>query len=166
MIRLTDFNGQSHFLATQNIARITEAGASSKWHGIRAYVRTTDGKTIEVSNTADEIATMIAAASTDSILLGALQSEIAGLESANGHLSALVDDLRELLQDARNAMTELHQAAIPDESTEGVPAIIPPEAFRKFVDAHAQLLFLLHQRGTTRRSKGIAVADVGLWSLA
>lgn len=154
MIRLTDFNGQSHFLATQNIARITEAGASGQWHGIRAYVRTTDGMTIEARNTADEIATMIAAASTDSILLGALQAEIAGHEAANGHLSALVDELRELLQDACNAMTELHQAAIPDESTEGVPAIIPPESFRKFVDAHAELLFLMRQRGHSPTKQG------------
>lgn len=153
MIRLTDFNGQSHFLATQNIARITEAGASGQWHGIRAYVRTTDGKTIEVSNTADEIANMIDAACNDWIL-GSLQSEIAGHKAANGHLAALVDELRKLLQDACNAMTELHQAAIPDESTEGVPAIIQPESFRKFVDAHAQLLFLLHQRGHNPTKQG------------
>ncbi|WP_054255477.1 hypothetical protein [Paenacidovorax caeni] len=59
----------------------------------------------------------------------------------------LVDELRELLQDAKRAMTELHLAAIPDESAEGVPAIIPPEAFRKFVDSHAMLCFCMHQRG-------------------
>ncbi|MFT4243522.1 MAG: hypothetical protein QM569_14715 [Acidovorax sp.] len=79
--------------------------------------------------------------------LGATQAEIAGLEAANLHLSAMIDELRELLQDAKRTMTELHQAAIPDESTEGVPAIIPPEAFRKFVDAHAMLCFCMHQRG-------------------
>ena len=79
--------------------------------------------------------------------LGALQSEIAGHEASNRHLSAMVDELRELLQDAKRAMTELHEAAIPDESSEGVPAIIAPAAFRKFVDAHAILCSCLHQRG-------------------
>ena len=69
------------------------------------------------------------------------------LQAENTHLRAMVDELRELLQDAKRAMTELRQAAIPDESAEGVPAIIPPAAFRKFVDAHAMLCFCLHQRG-------------------
>ncbi|WP_243021723.1 DUF4406 domain-containing protein [Simplicispira sedimenti] len=82
-----------------------------------------------------------------SVELGALQAEIAGHEAANLHLSAMVDELRELLQDAKRAMTELHKAAIPDESSEGVPAIIPPDAFRAFVDTHAKLCFCLHQRG-------------------
>lgn len=82
-----------------------------------------------------------------SVELGVLQAEIAGHEAANLHLSAMVDELRELLQDAKRAMTELHQAAIPDESAEGVPAIIPPDAFRAFVDAHAKLCFCLHQSG-------------------
>ena len=144
MIRLTDINGRTQYLAPQSIARITEAGASSQWHGIRSFVRTSDGKIIEVRETADEIATMIAHSAES---LRALQAEIAGHEAANGHLCALVDELRELLQDAKRAMTELHQAAIPDESAEGIPAIIPPEAFRKFVDAHAMLCFCLHQRG-------------------
>lgn len=140
MIRLTDINGLTHYLAPQTIASITEAGTSSQWHGIRAFVRTTDGKTIEACDRTDEIINRIAAFTS-------LQAEIAGHEAANGHLSALVDELRELLQDAKRAMTELHQAAIPDESTEGVPAIIPPEAFARFVDADAQLSFLMHQRG-------------------
>jgi hypothetical protein len=77
--------------------------------------------------------------------------EIDGLARASAaelrRLHAQAGELRELLQDAKRAMTELHQAAIPDESAEGVPAIIPPEAFRKFVDAHAMLCFCMHQRG-------------------
>ncbi len=88
------------------------------------------------------------------IELGALQAEIAGHEASNLHLSAMVDELRELLQDAKRAMAELHQAAIPDESTEGIPAIIPPDAFRKFVDAHAMLCFCLHQRGHNPPKEG------------
>lgn len=48
MIRLTERDGQAHYLAAQNIARVTEAGGvSSRWHGIRAFVRTYDGVTIE-----------------------------------------------------------------------------------------------------------------------
>lgn len=93
-------------------------------------------------------------AAAPNIELGALQAEIAGHEVANLHLSAMVDELRELLQNAKRAMTELHQAAIPDESVEGVPAIIPPEAFAKFVDAHAQLCFLMHQRGHNPPKEG------------
>ena len=147
MIRLTDINGLTRYLAPQSIASISEAGTSSQWHGIRAYVRTTDGKTLEVCDSADEIANRIAA-------LTSPQAEIAGLEAANLHLSALVDELRELLQDAKRAMSELHVAAIPDESTEGVPAIIPPEAFRKFVDAHAMLCFCMHQRGHNPPKEG------------
>lgn len=76
-----------------------------------------------------------------------LQFEIAAHEVAENHLSRMVDELRELVQDAKQAMTALHQAAIPDESRDGVPAIISPDAFRRFVDAHAQLCFCLHQLG-------------------
>ena len=59
MIRLTERNGQTHYVAPQNIARVTEAGVSSRWHGIRAYVRTRDGLTIEASEEADDIAARI-----------------------------------------------------------------------------------------------------------
>ncbi|PTT21851.1 hypothetical protein DBR12_05375 [Acidovorax sp. HMWF029] len=151
MIRLIDINGLTHYLAPQSIASIVEAGASSQWHGIRAYVRTTNGKTIEARETADQIATMIAAGAEKLI---ALQAEIDAHEIANGNLFALVNELRELLQDAKRALSELQLAAIPDESTEGVPAIIPPEAFRKFVDAHARLCFLMHQRGHNPAQEG------------
>lgn len=208
MIKLTDREGRSHYLAPDNIARITEAGASSQWHGIRAFVKTHDGVTLEVQESADQIAALItntipaapaapqpAAQQRESLIRycpgcgsigpvdyskhrdccpdgnearmipqalaqkchdtfriavsGSLQAEaeIAGHEAANGHLSRMVDELRELAQDAKQAMTALHQAAIPDESQEGVPAIIPHAAFRRFVDAHAQLCFCLHQLG-------------------
>lgn len=59
MIRLTERDGQAHYLAPQNIARVTEAGVSSRWHGIRAYVRTYDGVTIEASEEAEHIAALI-----------------------------------------------------------------------------------------------------------
>jgi hypothetical protein len=59
MIRVVDFTGRTHYLAAQNIARITEAGASSQWHGIRSFVRTNDGQTIEATETADQIAALV-----------------------------------------------------------------------------------------------------------
>lgn len=59
MIHVTDINGRTQYLAAQNIARITEAGASSQWHGIRSFVCTNDGQTIEATETADQIAAMV-----------------------------------------------------------------------------------------------------------
>lgn len=58
MIELNNTYGQKVFLAPTAIAEILEAGPSSQWHGIRAYVRTFDGRTIEVRETAQEIARM------------------------------------------------------------------------------------------------------------
>lgn len=120
--------------ATLAAALAAPAGAAAELHA--EIVKHCSG----LSTLADDIRTL----TRD---LGAMQAEIAGQEATNLHLSAMVDELRELLQDAKRAMTELHEAAVPDESTEGVPAIIPPAAFRKFVDAHAMLCFCLHQRG-------------------
>lgn len=62
MIKLTDFNGAAVYLAPDAIACIQEAGASSAWHGIRAYVRTFAGKTYEVQQNASEIALLVDAA--------------------------------------------------------------------------------------------------------
>lgn len=45
----------------------------------------------------------------------------------------------QLLDDAINAMAELHDGMKPDENEEC--ALVEPEAFRKFVDAHARLLY-------------------------
>lgn len=59
MIKLTDINGRSHYLVRDNIARITEAGVSSQWHGIRAFVKTHGGVTLEVQESADAIAALI-----------------------------------------------------------------------------------------------------------
>lgn len=58
MIRLTSPTSGgyiNHYVAAQAIARVTEADASSQWHGIRAYVRTFDGAVLECSETAHEI---------------------------------------------------------------------------------------------------------------
>lgn len=64
MIRITDYQGQAHFLAPDAIARVSEAPTSSQWHGIRAIVKTFDGATIEAQQEAGSIAKMVAAAIT------------------------------------------------------------------------------------------------------
>ena len=60
MIELNDSYGRKVFLASSAIAEIREAGPSSQWHGIRCYVKTFDGRTIEVRETAQEVARMTA----------------------------------------------------------------------------------------------------------
>jgi len=56
MITLTGTNGNKHYLAPSAVASVTEAGVSSQWHGIRAYVKTFDGQMIEVREEAADIA--------------------------------------------------------------------------------------------------------------
>ncbi|UBB19528.1 hypothetical protein [Comamonas odontotermitis] len=55
MIKITERDGHLHLLHIDAIARVTEASASSQWHGVRAYVRTFDGVTIEARESALEI---------------------------------------------------------------------------------------------------------------
>lgn len=73
------------------------------------------------------------------------EGEIAVLEAAiasnAGHLGALIDDLRGMMAKALKTMTALHNVATPDEDTPDLDARIPADDFRKFVDAHAELLY-------------------------
>lgn len=62
LVSLTGADGARHLLSPKAIARITEAGASSQWHGIRAFVKLFDGHTLEVQQTADEIGRAVAQA--------------------------------------------------------------------------------------------------------
>jgi hypothetical protein len=62
MIKITDINGHAHYLAPEAIARVTQTGTSSQWHGIRAIVRTFDLQNIEAQESADEIALAVAKA--------------------------------------------------------------------------------------------------------
>jgi hypothetical protein len=55
MIRITNIEGRAVFLHPNAIAKVTEAGTSGQWHGIRSYVRTFDGLTIEAREHACEI---------------------------------------------------------------------------------------------------------------
>lgn len=59
MIELRGIDGRKHYLAPSAIARVTEAGVSSQWHGVRSTVRTFEGETLEVSETAEEIARQV-----------------------------------------------------------------------------------------------------------
>lgn len=61
MIKLYNFNGTHHFVAATAIARVSETGASSAWHGIRSLVYLFDGKVIECNQTADEVRRLIEA---------------------------------------------------------------------------------------------------------
>ena len=65
MIRLTERNGKDHYLAPQNIARVTEADVRLQRHGIRAFVRTYDGVTIEASEEAGHIAAQLSSKLAD-----------------------------------------------------------------------------------------------------
>jgi hypothetical protein len=53
MIRITDMNLRVHYLHKDAIARVSQAGPNGS--GIRAYVKTFDGQTIEACEDADEI---------------------------------------------------------------------------------------------------------------
>ena len=56
MIRLSNpHSGTVQYVAPSAIARVVEAGESSQWHGIRSFVKTVDGATLECSETAHEI---------------------------------------------------------------------------------------------------------------
>ncbi|HFL7943331.1 TPA: hypothetical protein ACG5DM_006490 [Pseudomonas putida] len=59
MIQLTGINRNAIHLAPAAIASVTEAGASSQWHGICAIVRTFDGQVLEVRQRADDIVRQI-----------------------------------------------------------------------------------------------------------
>ncbi len=62
MIELTtqsSSGSRRYLLHPDAIAMITEASVSSQWHGIRAFVKLFDGKTLEVSETIDHISKLL-----------------------------------------------------------------------------------------------------------
>lgn len=67
LIQIEDFNGRRQYVSAGAIAQITEAGASSQWHGIRSIVRLFDGRVIESRDSADELAAAINAAQRDGV---------------------------------------------------------------------------------------------------
>ena len=72
----------------------------------------------------------------------ALDAEIAGYQAANGHLSALVDELRGLLARVMANFKTLHNAATPDDGPE-LSAIIPAAVFAKCVDEDVALRYAI-----------------------
>jgi hypothetical protein len=59
VIEVNDTYGRKVFLAASAVAEVIEAGVSSQWHGVKAYIRTFDGRTIEVRESASDIARML-----------------------------------------------------------------------------------------------------------
>jgi hypothetical protein len=55
MIKITSTEGREIYLAPSAIAQITEAASASQWHGIRSYIKTFDGETIECRDTVSEV---------------------------------------------------------------------------------------------------------------
>lgn len=58
MIRITD-SRTVHYVAPDNIARLTEAATSSQWHGIRTIVKLFDGSTIEAQEPIETIRKLV-----------------------------------------------------------------------------------------------------------
>lgn len=99
MIKLTDMDGRAHYLHRDAIAKVTEAGTSSAWHGIRAYVKTFDGKILEVREYPAEIVAQVECAH--------LPPEVAPL--MDFYSAGSVEDL--VMQQARHI--EKLQATLP-----------------------------------------------------
>lgn len=59
MIELRDLHGHRRFVAADAIASITEAGASSQWHGIKCIVKLFDGSVIECGDECAKVAEMV-----------------------------------------------------------------------------------------------------------
>lgn len=55
MIKVSDSKGMTTFVPPGIIERIVEAGPSSQWHGVRTYIKTIHGNTIECAETAEEL---------------------------------------------------------------------------------------------------------------
>lgn len=49
----------TEFVAANNVARITEAGVNSQWHGIRSIVRLFDGGLLECDEPADTVRKLV-----------------------------------------------------------------------------------------------------------
>ena len=61
MIEVTDRNGRRHLLNPDGIVRVSEAGASSQWHGTRSFIETMHGSTIECQQSVQEVQKLLQA---------------------------------------------------------------------------------------------------------
>ena len=55
MIEVTNFQGGAVLISPSSIVTVTEAAASSQWHGIRSVIKLGNGAVIESSNTVQAI---------------------------------------------------------------------------------------------------------------
>lgn len=62
MIRVTTPDGRAQLLHPDAVASISEAGPSSQWHGIRAYIHLFNDRTLEVQETLQQVEAQIATA--------------------------------------------------------------------------------------------------------
>ena len=76
IVRLHNPEGRCLFLASDFIAQVSEAGASSQWHGIRSIVKTKDGKVLECGDTAEEVSKKIEAVNAQSWRLSMTEDEL------------------------------------------------------------------------------------------
>lgn len=61
MIEVIDSNGRKHLLNPDGIVRVSEAGTSCQWHGIRSYIVTMHGLTIECQQSVQEVQKLLRA---------------------------------------------------------------------------------------------------------
>ena len=55
IINVQDINGRCHMVNTDAITRVSEAGASSQWHGVKTIIRLIDGSVIEARSTMNDL---------------------------------------------------------------------------------------------------------------
>lgn len=59
MIEILRYDGRKELVSPAAIARVTEACASSQYHGIKSLVKLFDGQIIESCNTTQEIGDLL-----------------------------------------------------------------------------------------------------------
>lgn len=59
MIPIHKRDGRTEWVRPDAVARITDAGTSSQWHGVNCYVKLFDGTTLECSDTAEYVRGLI-----------------------------------------------------------------------------------------------------------
>lgn len=81
LLTLTDMNGRKHHFAPTAIAQVSEVPPNAAWHGIRAFVRTFDGRTLEVQEDAKRIADDLTLAGCQTLIREIGRAYEAGVEA-------------------------------------------------------------------------------------
>lgn len=71
MIEVTDRNGRRHLVNPDGIVRVSEAAASSQWHGTRSFIETMHGSTIECQQSVQEVSRLLQALELSRLGVGA-----------------------------------------------------------------------------------------------